>query len=333
MSNASTFRMAAIQAASILFDKAASTDKACTLIAEAGKKGVDIAAFGETWLPGYPFWVEGQICDLTWEASAAYLENAIEIPGPETDALCAAAKAASVDVIIGVAERDPFTEGTTYCTALTIGREGVILNRHRKLKPTHAERIIWGDGDAVGLTTDERPYGRISALNCWEHQMMLPGYVLAAQGTQIHAALWPGWEKTPSVGEYCWARQHLLSRAFASQAGAYVICAAGLRLDKHIPERWRALGVWEHTGQSAIIDPRGEIIATAGSDEEILVAEGSLDVVRAAKAACDIAGHYSRPDIFKLTVNARPEAPRVHFNLDEAPDEDAFDNWPSDAQD
>ncbi len=323
MTNKSTFKMAAIQAAPVLFDKSASTQKACDLIAAAGAKGADIAAFGESWLPGYPFWVDGPVIDLTWEASAVYLENAIDIPGPETQALCKAAEAAGVDVVIGVAEKDLFTQGTAYCTALTIGREGVILNRHRKLKPTHAERIIWGDGDAAGLTTSKRDYARISALNCWEHQMMLPGYALAAQGTQIHAALWPGWEKSPRAGEYCWARQHLLSRAFASQAGAYVICAAGLRLEKDIPERWRPLGIWEHTGHSAIIDPRGEIIAVAESGEEILIAEGSLDIVRAAKAACDIAGHYSRPDIFELIIDASPAPPRVQLI---AESEDAEDD-------
>ena len=328
MSKKSTFKMAAIQATPVLFDKSASTQKACELIAAAGAKGADIAAFGESWLPGYPFWVDGPVIDLTWEASAVYLENAIDIPGPETQALCEAAQAAGVDVVIGVAEKDPFTEGTAYCTALTISSNGAILNRHRKLKPTHGERIIWGDGDAAGLTTCDRDYGRISALNCWEHQMMLPGYALAAQGTQIHAALWPGWEKTPRAGEYCWSRQHLLSRAFASQAGAYVICASGLRLEKDIPERWRPLGVWEHTGQSAIIDPRGEIIAVAESDEEILIAEGSLDIVRAAKAACDIAGHYSRPDIFDLTIDASPAPPRIHLtsdidDLDDDADDDA----------
>jgi len=301
-----TFKMAAIQAAPVLFDKTASTEKACALIADAGDKGADIGVFGETWLPGYPFWVEGQITDLTWEASAAYIENAITLGGPETDKLCAAAKAADMDVVIGVVEKDPDTEGSVYCTALTIGRNGALLNRHRKLKPTHAERIIWSDGDGAGLRTIERSYGRISALNCWEHQMMLPGYALAAQGSQVHAALWPGWEKTPGPGEYCWARQHLLSRAFASQACAYVICAAGMRRASDIPERWRPLGVWEHTGQSAIIDPRGEIIAEAGDEETILIAEGSLDVVRAAKAACDIAGHYSRPDVFQFSVDQTP---------------------------
>jgi len=313
-----TFRLAAIQAASVLFDKAASTEKAAALIARAGREGATLAVFGETWLPGYPFWVEGAVQDLTWEASANYLDNAVEIGGPETEALTAAAKEAGVDVVIGIAERDRHSQGTAYCTALTIGREGEILGRHRKLKPTHAERIIWGDGDAAGLKVHQRPYGRISALNCWEHQMMLPGYALAAQGTQIHAALWPGWEKIPAPGDYCWARQLVLSRAFASQAAAYVVCAAGLRLTEHIPERWKPLGVWEHTGQSAIIDPRGEIIAGPIDGEDILIAEGSLDVVRAAKAACDIAGHYSRPDIFSLRIDTRAREGCAAFSGEEA---------------
>ncbi len=302
------FTLAAIQAAPVLFDKAASTAKACRLIREAGAGGADFAVFGETWLPGYPFWVEGGVGALTFEASAVYLENAVVIGGPETDALCAAAQEAGVDVVIGVAEREPASEGSVYCTALTIGREGRVLGRHRKLKPTHAERIIWADGDGAGLAAHARPYARISALNCWEHQMMLPAYALAAQGTQVHAALWPGWEKTPAPDDYCWARQLLLSRAFASQAAAYVVCAAGLRRADDIPERWKPLGVWEHTGQSAIIDPRGEIIAGPVDGETILYARGSLDVVRAAKAACDIAGHYSRPDVFEFSVKTSPRA-------------------------
>ena len=307
---AKSFTMAAVQAAPILFEKAASTEKACALIAEAARGGADLVVFGETWLPGYPFWVEGAVQDLTWQASAEYIDNAIILGGAETEALCAAAREAGADVVIGVAEKDPYTEGAVYATALTVGREGVVLGRHRKLKPTHAERIIWGDGDAAGLKVYARGYAKISALNCWEHQMMLPGYALASQGTQVHCALWPGWEKIPREGEYCWARQHLLSRAFASQAAAYVICAAGLRRASDIPDRLKPLGVWEHTGQSVIIDPRGEIIAGPIDGEGILYAEGSLDVVRAAKAACDIAGHYARPDIFSFEVDdgLRPAA-------------------------
>lgn len=317
MAQKTSVRLAAIQAAPVLFDKTASTQKACMLIEQAGKDGADFAVFGETWLPGYPFWIESGVDDQTWRASADYLDNSITLGGLETQALCAAAKKAGTDVVIGIAEKDPNSEGSSYCTALTIGREGEILNRHRKLKPTHAERIIWGDGDAAGLHPVQRPYGKISALNCWEHQMMLPGYTLAAQGTQFHAALWPGWEKTPRPDEYCWSRQLVLSRAYASQAAAYVVCSAGLRLKDHIPPSYQNFGQWEHSGHSAIIDPRGEVIAGPVEGETILLAEASLDIVRAAKAAVDIAGHYSRPDIFDLRVDDEPREGSVSFASDE----------------
>ena len=105
-----------------------------------------------------------------------------------------------------------------------------------------------------------------------------------------------------------------------------MVCAAGLRLEKDIPERWRPLGVWEHTGQSAIIDPRGEIIAIAGSGEEILIAEGSLDAVRAAKAACDIAGHYSRPDVFDVSINTARAPQRARFSTPPEPPQPACED-------
>jgi len=306
-----TVRLAAIQAAPVLFDAAASTQKACTLIEEAGRDGADLAVFGESWLPGYPFWVESGVSDATWRASADLLANAVTLGDAHCEALCEAARAAGCDVVIGIAERDPDTQGSVYCTALMIGREGEVLNRHRKLKPTHAERLAWSDGDAAGLHPVERAYGRVSMLNCWEHQMMLPGYALAAQGTQIHAALWPGREKTPEPDEFCWARQLLLSRAYASQAAAYVVCAAGLRRLSDIPDQYAAFTPWEHTGQSAIIDPRGEIIAGPVEGETILMAEADLGKVRAAKAAVDIAGHYSRSDIFELHIRKDPAGPRI----------------------
>jgi predicted amidohydrolase len=312
-----SFKLAAIQAAPVYFDREASTDKACALIQEAGAKGATIAAFGESWLPGYPFFVFAQTQPLTYKALAEYIASAVEIPSPTTDKLCAAAKSAGLDVVIGLVERDRVTQGTVYCTLLFIGRDGRILGRHRKVKPTFVERAAWGDGDAQGLHVHERPYGRISGLNCWEHNLMLPGYVLAAQGTQIHVAAWPGREPAtaPSVG--VWPRQLLLSRAFASQAACYVIAVGGVRRHSDIPERYRALSTYEATGDSFIIDPRGEVIAGPAEGEQILIAEGSMDAVLAAKGAADIGGHYSRPDLFKLIVDRRgPE------RVSDAPDAD-----------
>jgi nitrilase len=307
MTQYSEFTLAAIQAAPVLLDRDASTDKACRLIEEAAKKGATIAAFGETWLPGYPFFTHAPASPLWWKAAAEYLSNAVEIPSPTTDRLCEAAKRAGIDVVIGIVELDPETHGTVYCTLLFIGREGKILGRHRKLKPTHAERSVWGEGDTIGLTVHARPYARISGLNCWEHQMMLPGYALAAQGTQVHVAAWPGKESgAPDEPVSVWTRQLLLSRAFASQAGAYVIAPGGIRLQEHVPERYAELCSREHTGDSYIIDPRGEIIAGPGKGESILVAKGSMEAILAAKMAVDIGGHYSRPDQLQLYMDGQP---------------------------
>ena len=289
-----TFKLAAIQAAPVYFDLAASTKKACELIAQAGEKGVNIAAFGETWLCGYPFfsWMQPP-ADIAPKIIAEYLANAVEIPGREVEQLCAAAKSASVDVVIGVSERDSITQGTVYCTLLFISSEGEILGRHRKLKPTERERTVWGDGDASGLQTYQRDYGKISGLSCWEHNMLLPSYALMSQGTQIHVAAWPGTSTS---------RHALLSAAFASQGAAYVIDVGGLLTPGSLPERYRSLQR-DMPGESAIYDPFGHLLAGPTSGEAMLIADGSTDVIYAAKTECDVGGHYSRPDIFQLSVN------------------------------
>ena len=299
------FVLAAIQAAPVHFDRDASVEKALGLIADAAKQGATIAAFGECWIPGYPIFAYTPPTPLRWEASAEYIKQAVEVPSDATDQLCKAAKAAGIDVVIGITELDERTKSTLYCSLLFIGRECEILGKHRKLKPTLHERTVWGEGDGSSLSIYERAYGRISGLSCWEHQMMLPGYALAQQGTQIHVAAWPGREPEqappPPVG--MWPHQILLSRAFAAQTGSYVICTAGIYMKADYPEKYGEFMLPEQDGGSCIIDPRGEVIAGPVSGEEtIIFAEGSLDLVRSVKAAVDIGGHYSRPDIFQFNV-------------------------------
>jgi predicted amidohydrolase len=225
--------------------------------------------------------------------AAAYLEAAIEIPSDTTDRLGEAARQGSIDVVIGVAERDPMTQGTVYCTLLFIGSDGAILGSHRKLKPTGRERTAWGEGDGSSLNVFQRPYGRISGLNCWEHNMVLPGYVLMAQGSQIHVAAWPGMSSS---------RHLFLSRAFASQAAAYVIDVGGLLSPDHVSGAFTDLAD-SYPGESCIISPTGRIIAGPAEGECILMADCSANEVLRAKATCDVAGHYSRPDVFQLHVN------------------------------
>ncbi len=296
--------VAVAQAAPAYLNRDHSLEKAIGLIREAGKKGASLVAFGETWLPGYPFFAFSAPSELRWDAAQEYLAQAVLIPGPETDLLCDVAKAVDIDVVIGVVELDGRTRGTTYCTMLTIGREGKILGTHRKLKPTVDERTVWGEGTGDDLHVYDRGYGRISALNCWEHQMVLPGYALMAQGTQIHVASWPGGEPDipPAAPVSLWSRQELLSRAFAAQGACYVVAAGGLISPKDVPERFRSIA-YVGTGDSMIIDPRGEVVARASRGEEtVLTYEVDYSVIRSAKAANDVAGHYSRPDVFDLKV-------------------------------
>lgn len=301
------FTLAAVQAAPVYFDREASTEKACQLIMQAGQEGADLAAFGETWLPGYPFFKYSALVD---RGRVTYLSNAVEIPSPTTDRLCTAAREANVDVAIGVAELDPRTRGTVYCTLLFISQDGEILGRHRKLKPTRGERWVWGEGDGAGLTVYERPYGRISGLNCWEHRMVLPGYALMALGTQIHVATWPfSWHLDPDLNT-----APLLSQAFAAQGGCYVIATSALLRPEDVPEAYRELAAsmaeeWSGAkrGGSRIIAPTGDVIAQATVGEEtILTASVSLEAVLQVKADIDVGGHYSRPDVLQLHVNRRP---------------------------
>jgi len=293
MTTYTQFKIAAVQAEPIYFDRDASTEKACQLIGKAGALGGTLAAFGESWLPGYPFFVWGE---ATASMAAEYVANAVEIPSATTDRLCEAASKASIDVVVGLAERDPETLGTVYCTLLFIANDGSIMGRHRKLKPTHRERTAWGEGDGSSLSVYNRPYAKISGLNCWEHNMVLPGYALIAQGTQVHIAAWPGMSTS---------RHLFLSRAFASQAAAYVVDVGGVLTPDRVPEKYKEIDS-SFPGESCIIDPRGEVLAGPAEGEDILIAECSTEHIYSAKAVCDVAGHYSRPDVFRLGVNRAP---------------------------
>jgi nitrilase len=306
---ADVVRVAVIQASPVFLDRDASLEKAVRLISEAARKGASLAAFGEGWLPGYPVhaWSSAS-SELWWELAAAYLEQAVDFQSAVIDTLCSAAGKANIDVVIGLAEREPMTRGSVYSTLLFIGREGQILGRHRKLKPALYERVVWADGDVVGLQAYDRGYASVTGLTSTEHQMVLPTYALAEQGTQIHVASWPGGEpQSSSSGLSMWSRQHLLSRAFAIQAGAYVLCAAGTLTQDAIPEKYRDQLTQRLTGDSVIIDPRGEIIAGPVQGEDTVVAECPMALLRSAKVAFDCAGHSSRRDQLKLSIEPAEE--------------------------
>ena len=291
------FTLAAVQAAPVYLDREASIDKACALIEDAAELGASLAVFGESWVSGYASFARHIGHPKMEEALQRFILNGVEVPSPATDALCRAAARAGIDVAIGIAERDSVTHGSIYCTLLFIGREGRVLGKHRKLKPTYYERAVWGEGDGSGLVVYDRPYGKLGGLNCWEHQMVLPGYALIAQGLQVHASVWPGGTFT---------RQETLARAFAMQAGAYVVMSGGLLREADIPEDLREI-VQPQNGHSAIIGPTGDILAGPLVNEEgILTATANLGELMRNRLISDHAGHYTRPDIFEFRVNRSP---------------------------
>jgi nitrilase len=300
-----TIRVAVIQAAPVFLDPQAGIEKARRLIMQAASKGVSLIAFSECWLPGFPIHAFSGMETAGWmDLAAEYLDHGIDIPGAETDALCEIARQFSVDIVMGVAERDPITRGSLYSTQLVINADGEIAGRHRKLRPAFNERSVFADGDGGGLLVFERDYGAISALASVEHQMVLPTYALAQQGTQFHVASWPGGEIS---GLATTARQHLLSRAFAAQAGAYVLCAGGILAPEDVPERYRHFLRQGLSGDSAIIDPRGEICAGPVTGETILYANCSIALIRTAKVAFDCAGHSGRNDQLEFRNHTLPE--------------------------
>ena len=310
MTQAPSFRVAAVQACPVYLDRDRTIEKACRLIAEAGRAGAALAVFPESFVPGYPVWAwhipPGKTADLR-EAYAALHANSVAIPGPATDRLCDAARAAQVAVAIGVNERNAeASESSLFNTLLYIGPDGRILGRHRKLIPTGGERLIWSWGDGSDLAVYELPFGKVGGLICWENYMPLARYALSAWGAQVHVA--PTWDR----GEpWLSTMRHL-----AKEGRAIVIgCCQPVRKDDipdSLPFKSKYLsGVegWINPGGSVIVDPDGKLLAGPANEvETILYADIRRDELVGPRWQLDIAGHYARPDVFELIVhrNGKP---------------------------
>jgi nitrilase len=304
----SPFLVAAIQATPVFLDRQATVDKACRLVAEAADGGAKLVVFPEAFVPTYPVWVwfvpPGDTHTLR-ELYTELLDHAVAIPGPDTDRLCEAARAAGVTVAIGVNERNIEASGSTlYNTVLYIGPDGRILGKHRKLVPTAGERLVHAQGDGSTLEVYDVPIGRVGGLICWENYMPLARYAMYAWGTQLYVA--PTWDR----GEP-WLST---LRHIAKEGRVYVIgCGSVMRLDD-IPDRFGfkerhlvGVGEWLNPGDSAIVNPDGKFVAgPAQHTEEILYAEVAPDLLRGPRFQLDVAGHYGRPDVFRLTVDRSP---------------------------
>jgi nitrilase len=304
-----TVRVAVVQAGSIPFDTEACVDKAVRLTGDAAAAGARVILFPEAFVPGYPKGlnyglVVGARDPAGREEFRLYLDAAIDVPGPQTQRLGEAAAAHGVHLVIGVIER---SLGTCYCTVLFFGPDGQLLGKHRKLMPTALERMIWGFGDGSTLTVVDSPYGRIGSVICWENYMPMLRMAMYAKNVALYCAPTADDRDTwlPSM------------RHVALEGRCFVLTACQFLRKQDFPATVRvALGDAPDAilmrGGSAIVNPLGKVLAGPHFDSEtILTADLDLDDIGRGKFDFDVAGHYSRPDVFQLVVNEAPMPPVV----------------------
>ncbi|WP_019424612.1 carbon-nitrogen hydrolase family protein [Paenibacillus sp. OSY-SE] len=303
-------KVAAVQSAPILFDKQTAMDKIDNMTREAAGQEANLIVFPEAFVPGYPRGlsfgtrVGSRNADgrRDWER---YWASAIDIPGPETETFGELAKELGVYLVIGVVERDQqFSTGTLYNSMVYIGPDGNLLGKHRKLVPTGSERLLWGQGDGSTLTVIDTPFGRIGGLICWENYMPLARMAMYAQGIDIYLAPTADardtWQATIRHIA-CEGRSFVIScNQFATKASypADLACYEDIKEDADILSR----------GGSAIVGPLGEyVVEPLYNQEGILVATLDLSQVTQSRYDFDVAGHYSRPDVFQLIVNDKKQ--------------------------
>jgi nitrilase len=308
VNQANSFRIAAVQASSVFLDLEASLDKACGLIREAAGEGARLVVLPEAFLPAYPMWVWFIPGGHTLPLRELYTElhaSSVSIPGPATQVLGAVAAECDITVAIGVNERNSeSSDSTLFNTLLYIGSDGSVLGRHRKLMPTTAEKLVWGRGDGSDLEVYDLAFGRLGGLICWENYMPLARYALTAWGAQLHAA--PTWDR----GEPWLSTM----RHVAKEGRVFVLGSCQAFHMDDIPDRYSfkdeylgAMEGWLNPGGTAIVDPDGKVVAgPADQEETILYADVRPEQLVGPRWQIDVAGNYSRPDVFELRVHRRP---------------------------
>jgi nitrilase len=297
--------IAAAQIAAVCYDAEATTRKVVDAIAEAARHRAWLVVFPESCIPGYPEWA-WRLAPHASSPSAEpfraferlFFEQAVSVPGPETELIAAACRAHQIMAVVGVTER-PERAGTLYNTLLYFGPDGAILGRHRKMVPTFAERLVWGAGDGTTLRALTTPHGVVGGLICWENYMPLARAALYTQGVQFYVA------PMQDSGD----RWHATTRHIATEARAWVISTGTLQREADFVPVLRALGVYvpdelAGPGDSVIVDPLGAIVAgPAHGEETLLYAEAPASAALLARRGFDAVGHYGRGDVFALQVH------------------------------
>lgn len=281
------------------------------VLADASSKGIRIISFGETWLSGYPAWIDTCPEAAYWDhepVKEAFLQlrkNALSIPSPPFERLLKACADHQITAVVGINEvvHEGKAQGTVYNSLLTIGPDGKLLNHHRKLMPTFTERMIYGQGDGHGLKSVTVDDIKVTSAICWEHWMPLTRQALHDAGEHVHVAVWP------------WVHEkHLLaSRQYAFEGRCYVLAAGQIFQANQLPEQLKLPDQLKKEpnsyilkGNSCIIDPRGDVISEQLYEKEgLVIAEINRDMVEKERMNLDITGHYHRPDVFSFETNKK----------------------------
>jgi nitrilase len=302
-----TVTVAVVQAASVAFDNKKTLAKAIDLTQDAARLGAKLVLFPEAFISGYPRGLDfgavvGGRTDAGREDFKRYFESTVDVPGPIVDALSKAARANSVYLVMGVIERE---RGTLYCCVLFFAPDGTFMGKHRKVMPTASERLIWGYGDGSTLPVFDTALGKLGAVICWENYMPLLRTFMYSQGIEIYCA--PTADHRP-----VWSAT---MRHIAAEGRCFVLGCNQFNRRSDFPKNYStAFGEKPDTvlsrGGSCIVSPFGEFLAGPNFEEEtILVAELDRGLLPKAKFDFDVVGHYSRPDIFSLTVDDRAKPP------------------------
>jgi nitrilase len=302
-----TLRVAAVQDRPVWLDPEATTQRVIARMTEAAAHGAELVAFPETYLSGYPFWVcrtDGAAFNDPDQkrAYARYLEAAVTADGPELAQIAHSAAELDVFVFLGITERGhPDASGSTFCSLVAIHPQRGVVGVHRKLQPTHDERLVWARGDGAGLRAHEFRGWRLGGLSCWENLMPQARHALYADGIDLHVCTWPGWSGLTEI----------TPRFIAQEGRVYVIAVGGLLSVADAPADFPMIGelaarfpVLPFDGGSGIAGPDGTWVAdrVLGS-ETILYADADLARVREERLMFDPTGHYARPDVFETIVH------------------------------
>nr|AAR97420.1 nitrilase [uncultured organism] len=316
------FKIAVVQAAPVFLDAKATVDKAIGLMAEAGAKGAKLLAFPEVFIPGYPWWLWLGTPAWGMQFVAKYHANSLRADGPELAALAAAAAKSDINAVIGFSEIDG---GSLYISQALISDKGEIMFKRRKLKPTHVERTLFGEGDGSDFQVVDTSVGRLGALCCAEHIQPLSKYAMYSMHEQVHVASWPSFTLYRGTAYALGHEVNLAaSQIYALEGGCFVLHASAITGQDMFdvlcdtPERTQLLnsdGGKVGGGYSMIFGPDGQpLVGHLPQDTEgILYADIDLANISVAKAAYDPSGHYARGDVVRLMVNRNPRHTSVAF--------------------